>query len=184
VSRSVRAFLPVPGDPDAVAAAFAGDPLRWLPQVRREGPGRYLMVLHAGALTRSVRTRLGQPWRAGSTQWRSITWDPIGDIGEAAPTERLLPSFDGELGLHLQHGNVVTLILDGRYRPPGGALGVAADAALLHRVARGTTERFLEDVASRLAAEALLVADAAVQEGHVSARRCAPHQDRPPTVVA
>jgi hypothetical protein len=184
VSRSIRTFLPVPGDPAAVAAAFGGDPLRWLPQARREGPGRFAMVLHAGAFTRNVSTRLGQPWRAGTTQWRAVSWDPIGDPGEAAPTERFLPSFDGELGLHLQRGGQVTLILDGRYRPPGGALGAAVDTALLHRVARSTTERFLEDVAARLAAEALLVADAAVHERHVSARRRAPHEERPPTVVA
>jgi hypothetical protein len=183
VTRSIRTFLPVPGDPAAVAAAFSGDPLRWLPQVRREGPGRYAMVLHAGAWTRSVSARLGQPWRAGSTQWRSVSWDPIGDL-EGTPTERFLPSFDGELGLHLQRAGQVTLILDGRYRPPGGALGAAADTALLHRVARGTTERFLEDVAARLAAEALLVGDAAAHERRVSARRRAPDEERPPSVMA
>jgi predicted Zn-dependent protease len=184
VSRSIRTFLPVPGDPAAVASAFAGDPLRWLPQARREGPGRYAMVLHAGAFTRAVTARLGHPWRAGSTQWRSVTWDPLGDPNEPAPAERFLPSFDGELGLHLQRGGQVTLILDGRYRPPGGALGAAADAALLHRVARGTTERLLEDLAARLAAEALLVADAAAHERHVSTRRRTPDEERPSTVVA
>jgi hypothetical protein len=184
VSRSVRTFLPVPGDPNALASAFGGDPLRWLPQARREGAGRFAMVVRAGAMTRPVRVKLGQPWRAGSTQWRSVTWDPVGEVGEPAPVERFLPSFDGELGLHLQRPGQVTLILDGRYRPPGGALGAAIDTALLHRVARGTTERFLEDVAARLAAEALLVADAAVHERHVSARRRAPDEKRPPTVMA
>jgi hypothetical protein len=184
VTRSIRTFLPVPGDPRAVATAFGADPLRWLPQGRREGPGRFLLVLHAGALARTVRGRVGQPWKAGATQWRSIVWDPIGDPSDASPGDRFLPSFDGELGLHVQRGGRTTLILDGRYRPPGGTLGAAADAALLHRVARGTTERFLEDVAARLAAEALLVTDAVSHERHVSARRRAPHEERPPTVVA
>jgi hypothetical protein len=184
VTRSIRTFLPVPGDPEAVASAFGADPLRWLPQARREGPGRYLMVLHAGALTREVRARVGQPWKAGATRWRSVVWDPLTEPGEPSATDRLLPSFDGELGLHLQNRGRVTLILDGRYRPPGGALGAAADAALLHRVARGTTERFLEDLAARLAAEALLVADADAHARAVSARRHAPHEERPPTVVA
>jgi hypothetical protein len=167
-----------------VATAFGADPLRWLPQGRREGPGRFLLVLHAGALTRTVRARVGQPWKAGppsggrSSGTRSVT------PRSPRPSDRFLPSFDGELGLHVQRDGRITLILDGRYRPPGGALGAAADAALLHRVARGTTERFLEDVAARLAAEALLVADAASHERHVSARRRAPHEQRPPTVVA
>jgi hypothetical protein len=184
VSRSVRTFLPVPGDPNALASAFGGDPLRWLPQARREGAGRFAMVVRAGAMTRPVRVKLGQPWRAGSTQWRSVTWDPVGEVGEPAPVERFLPSFDGELGLHLQRSGQVTLILDGRYRPPGGSLGVAADAALLHRVARSTIERFLEDVAARLAAEALLVADDVDHAKAVSTRRRTPDQERSTPVVA
>jgi hypothetical protein len=184
VSRSVRTFLPVPGDPTALAAAFGGDPLRWLPQARREGAGRFSMAVRAGAMSRPVRVKLGQPWRAGSTQWRSLSWDPVGEVGEPAPIERFLPSFDGELGVHLQRAGQVTLILDGRYRPPGGTLGVAADAALLHRVARSTIDRFLEDVAARMAAEALLVGDAAEHARQVSARRRAPDDERSSTVVA
>jgi hypothetical protein len=184
VSRSVRTFLPVPGDPNALASAFGGDPLRWLPQARREGAGRFGVVVRAGAMSRPVRLKLGHTWKAGSTQWRSVTWDPVGEFGEPAPLERFLPSFDGELGLHLQRAGQVTLILDGRYRPPGGSLGAAADAALLHRVARSTIERFLEDVAARLAAEALLVADVADHSRAVSARRRSPHQEGSASVVA
>jgi hypothetical protein len=184
VSRSVRTFLPVPGDPNTLATAFGGDPLRWLPQARREGPGRFSLAVRAGAMSRPVRAKLGQPWRAGTTLWRSLSWDPVGEVGEPAPLERFLPSFDGEVGLHLQREGQVTLILDGRYRPPGGSLGIAADAALLHRVARSTLERFLEDVAARLAAEALLVGDAAEHTRRVSARRRAPDDERAPTIVA
>jgi hypothetical protein len=73
--------------------------------------------------------------------------------------DRLLPSLDGELGLHAQSGGRTTLLLDARYRPPGGALGGAFDAVAMHRLARTTVERFLEEVTARLAGEALLLDD-------------------------
>jgi hypothetical protein len=43
-------------------------------------------------------------------------------------------------------------VLTGTYRPPGGAIGVAADRLLLERVADATSRRWLRDVATRLAA--------------------------------
>lgn len=121
-----------------------------------------MLPLRAGSLTRTVSVRLGQPWRAGATRWRTLSWDPTAEVGEGAPLERLLPSLDGELGLHLESGGRVTLVLDARYRPPGGRLGVAMDAMALRRVALTTVERFLEDIAARLAAEALLIGDDAL----------------------
>ena len=162
MSRSLRSFLPVTGEPDAVAAAFSGDPIRWLPNARRDGPERFLLPMRAGTLTRTVSARIGSPWRAGATRWRTVSWDPNAEVGETAPIERLLPSLDGELGLHLESGGRVTLVLDARYHPPGGRLGVAMDAMALRRVALTTVERFLEDVAARLAAEALLIDDDAL----------------------
>lgn len=162
MSRSLRSFLPVSGDPEAVAAAFSGDPIRWLPNARRDGPDRWMLPLRAGSFTRTVSTRLGHPWRAGATRWRTLSWDPTAETPESASLERLLPSLDGELGLHLESGGRVTLVLDARYRPPGGRLGVAADAVALRRIALTSVERFLEDVAARLAAEALLIADASL----------------------
>lgn len=150
--RSVRAFLPVTGDPTALRRAFVGDPGRWLPDARRTGPDSWLMTVRAGALARTVEARLGIPWRTGGAQWRAISWDPAPTDGTS---DRLLPSLDGELGLHLLDG-VVTLILDARYRPPGGPVGSALDGVALRRVARGTAERLVADLAARLTAESLL----------------------------
>jgi hypothetical protein len=159
VPRSVRTFLPVVGDPVALAAAFDGDPARWLPGARRDGPDRFILALRAGSLTRTVRAAVGAPWRAGATRWRALSWDPISEDGEHTAMDRLLPSLDGELGLHAQSGGRTTLVLDARYRPPGGALGGAMDAVAMHRLARTTVERFLEEVTARLAGEALLLDD-------------------------
>ena len=157
--RSVRTFLPVVGDPVALATAFDGDPARWLPGARRDGQDCFILALRAGSLTRTVRATVGSPWRAGATRWRTLSWDPISEDGEPTAMDRLLPSLDGELGLHAQAGGRTTLLLDARYRPPGGAFGGAFDAVAMHRLARTTVERFLEEVTARLAGEALLLDD-------------------------
>lgn len=155
MSRSVRSFLPVSGSPDELWEAFAADPTRWLPDARRAGPESCLMTVRAGQLSRVVEARVGPPWRTGSSIWRSMSWEPSSDARDGVPLERLLPSFDGEIGLHAIRG-VATLVVDAQYRVPGGPLGEALDAAALQRVARGTIDRLLADVASRLTAESLL----------------------------
>lgn len=152
---TIRTFLPVPGDPDALARVFAATPSEWLRPVHREGPDTFAITLHGGGFRRPAVTSIGAPWRSTSTVWRTITWDPIADQDGPTTVDRLLPSLDGELGLHVDRGHV-TLILDARYRPPGGALGAAADAVALRRVARRTVERFLADVVQQLSAAALL----------------------------
>jgi hypothetical protein len=159
VPRSVRTFLPVVGQPAALAAAFEDDPQRWLPAARRVGSDTWTLTLRAGALARTVSAVIGRPWRAGSTRWRTLTWDPIADDGDATAVDRLLPSLDGELGLHIEPSGRTTLVLGARYQPPGGAFGDAVDAVALRRLARLTVERFLEEVSARLAAEALLIGD-------------------------
>jgi hypothetical protein len=159
VYRSVRTFLPVVGDPHAVATAFCDDPQRWLPAARREGSDRFSFPVHAGALTRIVHATLGSPWQAGATRWRTFAWDLAPVEGDIPTIDRLLPSLDGEIGVHLEDAGRTTLVLDARYHPPGGPLGAAVDTVALHLVARRTVERFLEEVAARLASEALLVVE-------------------------
>ncbi|MEX0869643.1 MAG: hypothetical protein WD011_08215 [Nitriliruptoraceae bacterium] len=162
MTRSVQAFLPVSGGINPLLAAFGQDPGRWLPHARRDGAQRWTVPLHAGAISRTVIVAVGLPWRAGSTTWRTIAWDPEPEEHDALHVDRFLPSFDGEIGLAVASGTgstsgSATLIIDGRYAPPGGMLGQALDAVALHRVAQGTVERFLAEVASQLTAESLLV---------------------------
>lgn len=150
--RSVRAFLPTAGTPAELSNVFTGSPGRWLPDAEPLGSGRWTMCLHGGGLARSVRARVGSPWSSGRTLWRSLTWDPA--EGASDSLARLLPACDGELGLH-RLDDLVTLIFDGRYRPPGGQLGAAMDALALSRVAQGTIDRLVADVAARLSTEAV-----------------------------
>lgn len=156
MSRSVRSFLPVAGDPGQLRRAFTGDPGRWLPGARAKGPEVWTVTLRAGSWSRNVDLHLGAPWRVGEGQWRTLSWEPVAHDGEPGAVDRLLPSLEGELGLHVLDG-ITTMVLDGRYTPPGGPVGTALDGVALQRVARTTVERLLADLASHLSAESLLL---------------------------
>lgn len=161
MASSVRTFLPVVGIPRTLTMAFTGDPQAWLPGSRRDGAeARWTVPVRAGALTHVVHLRVGDTWQSGNTRWRALSWDPGPDHSDAGAVERLLPGFDGELGLHVLDDDRVTLILDGWYQPPGGVFGNAADVVGLRRVARATMTRFLTEVAARLTAESVMYADA------------------------
>ncbi|HSK22765.1 MAG TPA: hypothetical protein VK906_06300 [Egicoccus sp.] len=167
MERTIRIFLPVPGDPAATLAAFRNEPMRWLPEGRL-GERGLTSTVRAGGMSRSVLVRVGEPWVVGATHWRSLRWDPLNDDEGPGRTDRLLPAFDGELGLHvLEPGphpgptkpdslpgptkaGRITLILDGRYVPPGGSVGAALDGVAMGRVAQRSLERFLEDLAANL----------------------------------
>lgn len=158
MERTIRIFLPVQGDPSATLAAFRDEPIRWLP-AGRLGERGLTSTVRAGGMSRNVLVRVGDPWVVGATHWRSLRWDPLGDDEGPGRTDRLLPAFDGELGLHvLEQGSPpgptkpgrITLILDGRYVPPGGSVGAAIDGVAMGRVAQRSLERFLEDLAANL----------------------------------
>lgn len=118
--------------------------------------GTWMFSVHAGSLARRVRATIGNPWHVTRTSWRSVSWEPVTVNDEQASVNRMLPPLDGELGIHVDESGRATLVLDARYVPPGGLLGAAVDAVALHRLARQTGQRFLEDVGaglSRVASE-------------------------------
>lgn len=159
MARSVRTFLPVVGEPASLTRAFEGDPARWLPASRRTGPDQYILTLRAAAMNQHVAATIGSPWRSGATRWRSLSWEPTAADRSARAVDRLLPSLDGELGLNIEAHDRVTLIFDGRYQPPGGAVGTAVDVVALNRVADATIQRLVSDITARLSAEATLLGD-------------------------
>ena len=157
MSSSIRTFLPISCEPEGLVEAFEGDPGRWLPDSRRDGPDHWMAPVRAGSLRHTVRVQVGESWRSGTTVWRRLAWEPIAPEGESGLIERALPSLESEVGLHHQQDGRCTLVVDARYDPPGGALGAAADVVALRRVARRTVDSFMQAVAARLSAEALLV---------------------------
>jgi len=156
MARELRTFQPLEGPAGALAAAFTGDPTEWLPEPTVDAEGTWVFAVHAGSLARRVRATVGQPWHVTRTSWRSVSWEPVTVSDDRTSVNRLLPPLDGELGIHVDESGRATLVLDARYLPPGGFIGAAADAVALHRLARQTGQRFLEDVGvglSRLASE-------------------------------
>lgn len=68
----------------------------------------------------------------------------------AANRPRLYPQMDGQLEAYPIGERVTQLSFQGTYEPPLGAVGDAADAIVLHRVAEQSVGRFLRVVAQRL----------------------------------
>jgi len=136
---------------DVAAALDALSSVSWLgppagspadgPQVRRIAADLELPILDgsgAGVVRKAALIDVGQPRMIGgsvivSIAWRSATFSP------------LFPVFAGELRI-----TRAGLVLDGRYAPPFGRLGLLIDATLLHFVARRTAQAFLARVAEHL----------------------------------
>jgi hypothetical protein len=155
MARELRTFQPLEGDAAGLVSAFSTDPTDWLPDPERDPEGGWIVTVHGGSMSRQVRALLGQPWTVTRTTWRALSWEPINSSAETG-ISRVLPPLDGELGIHVDESARATLILDARYLPPGGLLGAAVDAVAMHRVARQTGQRLLQDVGvglSRIASE-------------------------------
>jgi len=167
MARELRTFQPIEGPADALTAAFASDPSDWLPTAAPVAEDTWLFAVHAGSLARRVRARIGRPWHVTRTSWRSVSWEPVRGSDDRTSAHRMLPPLDGEVGIHVDAAGRVTLVLDARYLPPGGLLGAAVDAVALHRLARQTGQRFLQDVGAGL--------------NRVASEGRAPEHARPPT---
>ena len=144
----------IAGDADTLRRIFAGDAGTWLPEpARRAGLDRWTVTVSAGRLSRQVACHVGDAWTVGDALWRPIAWYPRAEPGDVVPIERWLPTMHGQIGLRAgdRHHR---LVFEVTYDPPAGPVGHVADAAAGHLVATATAERFLDDLAERLAAAA------------------------------
>lgn len=139
---------PLRVDATAATAVFCGDPAVWLPEPveRRPGPGRWRLYPGAGPVGVAVDAQIGEAWTDRTATSRLARWEPSG--GWSAEH---LPEFDGDVGVRALPDGTAVLVLRGRYRPPHGIVGAAADRLVLHRVAAATTGGFLEAMGQRLA---------------------------------
>ena len=114
-----------------------------LPGLRRVASDLELPVLDgsaSGPLRKATLIEVGPARRNGDRILVEIAW-------QSASLAPLFPVFAGRL--------VVTpneIVLDGRYAPPLGALGLLLDQALLHFVARRTAGALVERLAKEFAA--------------------------------
>jgi len=149
-SSVVRLLVERPVEVDVDVAREALTDPAWLgrviahqadgPAVRRIAADLELPIFDdsgPGPVRKSALIDLGPPrgWDGGgltvTVAWQSTT---------AAP---LFPIFAGELRVSRDR-----LVLDGRYVPPFGRVGLVIDSALLHFVARRTAQAFLARVAA------------------------------------
>ncbi len=71
----------------------------------------------------------------------------------AAQAAALFPSMTAELSVFPLSGTETQVVLDGQYQPPLGAVGVAVDAILMHRVAEASVHRFVRQLSERIRLE-------------------------------
>jgi hypothetical protein len=65
----------------------------------------------------------------------------------------LFPAMRATLWIYALSSKETQLEIQGKYEPPGGFVGSAADALIGHRIAEASVHRFLDAVASRLSEE-------------------------------
>ena len=128
-----------PGSIDLDRAILALSDLSWLgrptdespdhPQVRHVATDLDLPILDgssAGPVRKAALIDFGPTRQVGDQLLVEIAW-------RSASFAPLFPVFAGELSISADD-----IVLDGRYAPPLGTLGLLLDQALLHLVARRT----------------------------------------------
>jgi hypothetical protein len=111
------------------------------PNVRRIAADLELPILDGSApmpVRKAALIDLGQPHVQDGGLTLTVAW-------QSATHAPLFPVFVGEL--RVARGG---LVLDGRYVPPFGRIGLVIDATLLHFVARRTAQAFLTQIAARI----------------------------------
>lgn len=155
MSRELLAATTIPDKTvDAATAAFATSPQGWLPGQPRRNGLTWQAEVRLGRLRRPVHAVVGELWTDGPDRWRSLSWTPLAADTHPPSRDPRLPAFSGVLGLRVTGAGPATLLLQGRYDPPGGSVGSALDTLLLRHLAQRTAEDLLADIRSRLTAGA------------------------------
>jgi len=139
----LSAAAPLHADADAVAAVLGSGPDGWEERAGLPGSRRFAVDL---------RLRVGGD-AAGLTTFRKAAYVDLGPARpvhggyialiswRAATAAPLFPVFSGEIRIGPN-----ALTLSGLYAPPGGAVGLLADRALLHVAANGTARWLLREL--------------------------------------
>lgn len=93
-------------------------------------------------LARTVHARTLDTRQVGRTWVIPIRWEATG------VTAGLYPTLDANLGITPSDEQTSVLSIIGSYTPPLGALGAGLDRAAMSRVAQGTVETFLRELAA------------------------------------
>jgi hypothetical protein len=152
MSREVIAAVTVPaGAMPQARQRLVGSPRAWLPSSPRRAGRAWRVDVRLGQWQHPVRATVGAVWSGGGDTWRSLRWVPLQESNPGARNRRL-PDFTGRIGLRHQGDSDGVLLLLGTYDPPGGWVGGALDALVLHKAAQRTVNDLLDDVRERLTA--------------------------------
>ena len=147
----VSAHRAMVGEFDKLSAGLAEGPENWMPGMFESPVGEIAELVAdtpLGPLTRYGRFEVGVAHVSPAEVVVPITWHSL----EAEP---LFPVMKGRLHLYRLSDGTNRLEFEGRYEPPGGAFGRAADSAGLYPVAEATVQNFVERCARVLSRNAL-----------------------------
>ncbi len=130
---------------------FAGPADDWLADDARRRINAWQAEVRLGRLRQPVIATVGEVVAKGDVRWRSLQWTPVTITdGHRLTDDRRFPSFVGRIGLRRGNGRRPSLIMEGVYDPPGGEVGTALDALVLHKVAEISGLQMLGDIVTRL----------------------------------
>lgn len=144
-----RYFVELPMFSEEVEHALSHDPRAWLPGLAERANHRGdLLLAEVGfgevlRIKRAVVIELGRSVRSGAKTVFPLRWTSTGAAG-------LFPSLDADLEVAPLGPGRTQLAMSARYVPPFGPIGLAADRAVLSRVAEATLKDFLDRVAETI----------------------------------
>ena len=145
----VRYFMDLDLPFDEAEAALLADPASWLPGLAEESDEEGIHRLTSVGLgvglhiRKRVEVVVDGPLRVPGRTVIPVRWSTG---REHSP----LPAMEGDIELSPFGPGASHLAMSGRYTPPYGAVGLAFDRALLHRVAEATVRDFVQRIAERL----------------------------------
>lgn len=100
------------------------------------------------APSKLVRVQFREPVQRGVVRVLTLRWEATGASGP------IFPVLDADITLAPDGDEATLLRLDGRYGPPGGAVGAGFDRVILHRIATATVRSFLTRIAEAVTSPA------------------------------
>ncbi len=147
--RFVRDFVDLDMNWEMAALQLTQHPNSWLGELitgtrLSQSPVQARMGLRAARIFgASVVVTLAAPSRSRDSVIFPITWAPVSG-------SRLLPTFEGMLGISRMEAEMSQLWLEGTYRAPLGRPGQLMDQAVFHRLADSSIRGFLLRLARSL----------------------------------
>ncbi|MBI2377488.1 MAG: hypothetical protein HYV07_26035 [Deltaproteobacteria bacterium] len=159
MTRELHCYEYVNHSYDSVRTALLADPIALFQRATAAAVNRANTVaanlsVSVGAL--EIGTGISIVVTAVETDTHAVLRVPLTRIKlewRASQSASLFPSMVAELDVYPLSSAETQLVLAGEYRAPGGAIGAAADAVLLHRVAEASVHKLLRQLSERLRLE-------------------------------